>query len=174
MLNAALSQMAGFSWHIGTGDGRRHLIYLCQASLAVVFVRSCSTDNHKTPGCLPGSTCCSWATQVSICHLGLVCFSWNEPRTNLYRRRYTNYFSDWPSTMKTDSERFHVMGFLRVCICFLWSCPGVSPGGPGERPNLGATNISGRILFCYFWISGIQGCLETTSPPPSTCTCPKT
>lgn len=50
--------------------------------------------------------------------------------------------------------------FSGVCICFLWSFPGVSPGGPGEGPNSGATSDFRQdpfLLLLNLWSSRLSG-----------------
>lgn len=71
--------------------GRRHLIYLCQTSLAMTFVRGCLSDSHKTPDYIPRITYYGRAAHTSICHQWFVCFSWNGPETNLEGGRYPKW-----------------------------------------------------------------------------------
>lgn len=54
--------------------GRRRLIFLCQASSAVTFVRGRLSDSHKTPDCVPRITYYGRAAHASICHQWFVCF----------------------------------------------------------------------------------------------------
>lgn len=70
--------------------GRRCLMYLCQASSAVTFVRGCLSDSHKTPDCIPRITYYGRAAHTSVCHGWFACFSRNGHETNLEGSRYPN------------------------------------------------------------------------------------
>ena len=101
--------------------GRRCLIYLCQASSTVTFVRGYLSDSLKTPDCLPRIPCYGQTAHTSICHQWFVCFSWNGQETNLEGSRYPNYFSDQHFTMRTGmfAASFCVASSLGG-ICFLF------------------------------------------------------
>ena len=50
--------------------------------------------------------------------------------------------------------------FSGVCICFFWSCPGVSRGGSRESPNSGATSDFRQdpfLLLLNLWSSRLSG-----------------
>lgn len=120
--------------------GRRRLIYLCQTSLAMTFVRGCLSDSHKTPDYIPRITYYGRAAHTSICHQWFVCFSWNGHETNLEGGRYPNEFSDQHFTMKTGllAESFCVANLLGAFADFSsFFCPGVNLWAqlnPGEGP----------------------------------------
>lgn len=127
--------------------GRRHLIYLCQASLAMAFVRGCLSDSHKTPDYIPRITYYGREAHTSICHWWFVCFGWNGHETNLEGGRYPNEYSDQHFTMKTSllAESFYVASYWTFAVSLLL-LPLCKPLGSG-KPREGALEEALQMNF---------------------------